>query len=241
MKELIENIKSIQNEIWWRTLSYILSAFFLIPNITMVMFLIYMGEYDFFSYDFFYEGIFGMKLFFLTTSLFLLITSISLFSFVLLFSAKCNGEKIECKLWFGSVSLTLLSVFFLFFGFNYDVDIKRVVFVIVLCLAIISHVSILIYHTVKRQFISLGVIAFVIIYLSTVFPSQSSGVISIGLRAFGVGGDLPITISNAQSGALTTGKLKLISPKFIYFIPSEAKGVASYSMSSVGYYIVEKN
>lgn len=93
MYVIIDKIKNVPTEIWWKTLSYILSTFFLVPNITMIMFLIYMAEYNFFSYDFFTEGVFGMKLFFVTTSLFLVITSLAVFSPVLLIIGKIKKTK----------------------------------------------------------------------------------------------------------------------------------------------------
>jgi hypothetical protein len=88
----LRNLKSIPDEFWWRSLSYLLSAL-LLPNITLVMLLIYMAEHNFFSYDFISEGIFGMKLFFLTTTAMLIVTSLSLFNPVLIIVARKNTRN----------------------------------------------------------------------------------------------------------------------------------------------------
>ena len=238
--DLLTKIKSVPNEIWWRTLSYILSAFFLVPNITMIMFLIYMGEYDFFSYDFFTEGVFGMKLFFVTTAFFLFISSLAIFSPVLLIVGKIKKKQIDKQLIALSILFTLITWSLLILELISGADTTRILFVLGMCTVIIAHISVLIYFKARAQFISLGAITFCIVFMSFNWPAQSSKVISIGLQAFGVGGDLPITITNAQSGVITKGKLKLISPKFIYFTPSTEKGVATYSLSNVGYYVVDK-
>lgn len=120
-------------------------------------------------------------------------------------------------------------------------DIARGLFVLGMCAVIILHISVLVFFKAKAQFISLGIITFCIVFMSLNWSAQSSKMISIGLQAFGTGGDLPITITNVQSGTITKGKLKLITPKFIYFTPSTEEGVASYSLSSVGYYVVGEN
>jgi hypothetical protein len=240
MDILITKIKSVQTEVWWRTLSYILSAFFLVPNITMIMFLIYMGEYDFFSYDFFTEGVFGMKLFFVTTAFFLVITSLAVFSPVLLIVGKIKQKKIDKQFYVISFFFTIITWLLLIVKAFSGGDIPKALFILGMCAVIIAHISVLMFFKAKAQFISLGAITFCIVFMSLNWPTQSSKVISIGLQAFGSGGDLPITITNAQSGIITKGKLKLISPKFIYFTPSMEEGVASYSLSNVGYYVVGK-
>lgn len=237
-EEVINKIKSVPSEIWWRVLSYILSTFFLVPNITLMMFLIYMAEHNFFSYDFFIEGIFGMKLFFLTTVILLLITAFIIYSPLLLYFAKRKGKCIEKYIfwiaWITSGATWLLLISRVILGS----DLARMIFIVAICAFIILHVSILIFYNAKEQFISLSVVTISIVFLSFNFPAQSSQAISIGLQAFGVGGDLPITITSAQSGVMTKGKLKLITPKNIYFTPEGETGVATYSLPNVDYYIV---
>lgn len=237
---LIDKVKGLPKEVWWKLLSYLISAFIFVPNITMYLFLIYMAEYNFFSYDFFIDGIFGMKLFFLTTSIFLIFTSVVIYGPALLYQAKKNGVVIGNKTFFVSCLITFIILLTLTIMFVNEGDYKRALFVLAICGLIIIHLSILLFYKAKSQFISLVMITFGIFFLSFNYSEQSAQTISIGLKTFGVGGDLPITITDAQSGNKTEGKLKLISPNNIYFTPDNNEGIATYSLSNVGWYVVGK-
>ncbi len=238
LEEVIDRIKSVPSETWWRCFSYVLSAFFLVPNITLLMFLIYMAEHNFFSYDFFIEGVFGMKLFFLTTVIFLLLTALVIYSPILLYLAKRNGKSVEKYMYWVAGLTSGLTWLILIVKALAGSDLGKMAFIIFICAFIIGHVSILIFYNAKAQFISLAGVTISIVFLSFNFPVQSSQAISIGLQAFGVGGGLPITITSAQSGVMTKGELKLITPKNIYFSPEGEIGVATYSLPNVGYYVV---
>jgi len=244
IEKIVNKVKSIPTEFWWRGLSYILSTLFFVPNITLIMFLIYMGEHNFFSYDFFIEGVFGMKLFFLTTAIFLFITAIIIYSpiFLALAIKKAKKDKKIPK----SACLTVFFVsgltwFMIIYKAYNGADLYRMAFILGICFFIAGHLATLIFHNAKTQFISLFAVTAGIIFFSVNYPAQSSKAISIGLQAYGVGGDLPISITNSQSEAIIKGKLKLITPKNIYFSPENGGGVATYSLNNVSYYVVGKN
>jgi len=237
---IVERIKTIPHETWWKSLSYILSSFFLVPNITMAMFLIYMGEYNFFSYDFFSDGIFGMKWFFLTTSFLMTVGALAIFSPVLILVGKIKKAKIDVSLCVMSMLFSLISWYLIILSITEGKDLPRIGYALAICFIIIAHVSVLLFFRAKLQFISLGVIAIGIVFISFNWSAQSAQVMSLGLKAFGVGGDLGIKITSAQSGMVTSGRLKLITPKYIYFTPTEGTGVATYSLSDVRYYIVDE-
>ncbi len=240
IEKIIKRFMDVPSEIWWRSLSYVLSAFFLVPNITLIMFLIYMAEHNFFSYDLIIDGIFGMKLFFMTTVLMLIFMAVILYSPILIFFARKKAIKIDKSVYW-SAGLSSVTTWLIFVGTSLSSgDSGKVVFAFLICTLIIIHIIILLFYKARAQFISLAGITFSVIFLSINFPVQSSKVISIGLQVFGVGGDLPVTISSAQSGSRKKGKLKLITPKNIYFSPEDEDGVATYSLSNVGYYIVGK-
>ena len=105
MKTVFCFFKGKSEEFWWRILSSLFSVFIVVPNIALLIFLVYMAEYDFFSYDFFVEGIFAMKWFFITTVIFISVLSIVIYSPLLLY---CLYKKRG----FNSKWLWLCSVFF---------------------------------------------------------------------------------------------------------------------------------
>lgn len=236
-----EKFKSIPKEYFWRSLSYLVNAFLFLPNITLLMFIIYMGEHNFFSYDFINEGIFGMKLFFFTTTLFLLLSSIVLYSPIFFYFAKQTGHKIDSSSKIIIFIVTLITWVTIGFNISSGSDYGRAIFILTLCAIMAFHISILFFLKAKSQFISLLFVTTSIIFISVNFPTQASQAISIGLKSYGVGGNLPISIKNSQSGAITNGKLKLITPKNIYFSPDNIAGIATYSLNSVSYYIVDEN
>lgn len=235
---IIERIGSIPLEVWWKGLSYVLSAFFFIPNITLIMFLIYMGEHDFFSYDFFTEGAFGMEWFFLATALALFGMSILIYSPLLLIFAKKTGKHVKkSSYWIVAFISGIIWLGLIYKACNGE-DLYHMAFVLGVCILLMIHLITLIYYNARKQFISLFLITTSIILLSVTYPTQASKVMSIGLQAYGVGGDLPISITNAQSGTMAKGKLKLITPKHIYFSPDKEGGIATYSLNNVSYYVV---
>ena len=236
IKHLI-NLKSVPDEFWWRSLSYLLSAL-LLPNITLVMFLIYMAEHNFFSYDFISEGIFGMKLFFLTTTAMLIVTSLSLFNPVLIIVARKKHKKLHWGFVVAGILLSAISWLVVAINIIQSENLTRILFLIGICVALIVHMSVLAFCMARQQLISLGATSFFVIYLSLMNPTQAAQAMSTGLRVYGSGGDLPITIYSSNSGAVTSGKLLLITPNTIRFIPDDNSGVATYLLSNVSHYVV---
>ena len=88
-----ELYKEKPEELIARIVSYFASSLIL-PNIIFLLFLTYMSHNNFFSYDFFVEGIFGMKLFFLMTIVFIftfsLFLSSGIISIICIKEKKCN-------------------------------------------------------------------------------------------------------------------------------------------------------
>lgn len=239
--ELWKKARNIPSEFWWRSLSFFLSAFILVPNITLLMFLIYMAEFDFFSYDFFIEGVFGMKLFFITTVMFLVIGSFVFYGPLFIFFAKRRNHKVDGHIIFIFGFVSAFSWLLMIVDSVSSGDYQRMLFISLLCLLIAGHLITLIFYESKKQFISLATVSSTVVFLSINFSPQAAQVVSIGLKAFGSGGDLPISITNAQSGNETKGKLKLITPKNIYFTPDSGSGVATYPLMNISYYVVDGN
>ena len=53
---------ALMKEVFWRALSFIISSTFL-SLLPVTLFIVHMHHYEYFSYDFFDKGLFGMKAF----------------------------------------------------------------------------------------------------------------------------------------------------------------------------------
>lgn len=239
MLETLKYFRDKPKEFWWKALSYIVSSFILVPNIAMLLFLVYMAEYNFFSYDFFLDGVFGMKWFFITTVLFLVVTASILYSPMIFFFLY---KKKNIVIWPLFIIYGLLSVLFWLFvvisvysGSNPE----RVMFVVVICFFISVHLITLTCYNAKAQFVSMGTLIVIIVFSAFNYSSQVAEVVSIGLKSFGVGGDLPIFVIDDKSGTKHYGKLKLITPQNIYMMIDESNNLSVYSINHVVSYTVK--
>ena len=205
IKDLVEKVSDSPSEYFWKFLSIIVSSFVFIPNIMIVMFLVYMAEVGFFSYDFFIDGLFGMKWFFRTTAFFLIVLSIiTCGPIILILRYKKNAqENNRITFYFSLLSVSLVSFliwFMIIYRAWYLKDTEYMMFLLLICLCMSIHFSTLWLCSAKTQFKSLLAITALIIFSSLNYPTQAAKVTSIGLRIFGVGGGLPITIISEQTG-----------------------------------------
>lgn len=222
----------------YRGLTFALSMFVLMPSITILMFAVYMSEHDFFSYDFFVDGIFGMKLFFITTILLLTITSFGVFGFVLIIFSKLKKKPIDKFSATAIVIINLLMDLIIFIGLSNGAEYERMIFVFILSLAIIIHISILLYCSAQAGLISLCTICLIALLICINSPKQASNILGMGLKSFCAGGGIPIEISHSESHIIKKGKLKLITPRNIYFTPENKKGVAVFPISNLNYFYI---
>ena len=237
-ENLLGKISSVPKELWWRVLSYFMSAFIFVPNIALFMFLIYMAEYNFFSYDFFSDGIFGMKLFFFTTMFILIMASVIFFSPILLYVGKKKGREVDMTSFvFSIVSSIIIWLIFILKVIEAE-DRSQIAFIMLICVFIAIHIGTLLFYRAKIQLASMVVISSLVIIFSLGNSASASKVVSIGLKAYGMGGDLPITITSSQNSLISKGSLKLITPNFIVFEPEGQKGVSTYSLSNISHYKV---
>ncbi|AOY46081.1 hypothetical protein ACPF3S_002825 [Vibrio cholerae] len=237
--DVVDFFKNKTQEFWWKVLSYLVSTFVLVPNVAMMLFLVYMAEYNFFSYDFFLEGVFGMKWFFLTTVLFLIVTASILYSPMIFWFLYKKRNLTMWPLWL------MYGLFFVGFWvyagilIYSDVNPARVIFVAAICLFVAIHVIVLTCYSAKAQFISMAALIFAIVYSSLNYSAQVAEVVSIGLKAFGVGGDLPIVVKGGKNDFEVSGKLKLITPQNIYMVNESGSNLLVYSLSHVSSYSIK--
>ncbi|HAS6363964.1 TPA: hypothetical protein RQJ98_004230 [Vibrio vulnificus] len=238
MNSVLGVIKGASKEFWWRLLSYFLSVFVVVPNIALLIFLVYMAEYNFFSYDFFIDGIFAMKWFFITTVLFIAVTSVLIYSPVLLWFIRKKRGVSSKLLW---IFFSLISAVFWWIAIcsiSTGSDAERVIFVLFICIFTCAHIVTLTCYPAKNQFISLAVLISVVVFSCFNYPTQVAQIASIGLKSFGVGGDVSISFMDAESSRKITGKLKLLTPENVYMQTSNSDDISVYSLSAISSYIV---
>jgi len=237
--ELVEFFRNKPKEFWWKGLSYLVSTFVLVPNIAMLLFLVYMAEYNFFSYDFFLEGVFGMKWFFITTIIFLVVTASVFYSPMIFLFLYKKRNVVVWPLW---IIYGILSVVFWGYAGNLvfsGSSPERVIFLVAICFVISVHLVTLTCYDAKTQFFSMGSLIVVIVFSSFNYSRQVAEIVSIGLKSFGVGGDLSVVVKDDKSGAESSGKLKLITPQNIYMIADDSNNLSVYSLNHVASYTIK--
>ncbi len=225
-------------ELLARLVSYFISSLIL-PNIVLILFLVYMSHNNFFSYDFFSEGIFGMKMFFLTTIVFIFVMSLALFSGIILFfcikKEKCNLKD----------SLIFYIINFLFLLLIILSVIEKIIvwewalYIIIISILVNIHISMLLFYRARHQFISFISFIFFGFMLTTQFSEETARLLSIGLKTFGAGGGIDITLTTDQNST-TSGKLLLLSPKIVYLKSNDRNGTYIYPIDKLSNIYVGK-
>ena len=228
---MFDEVLKEKQEILFRVLSIALSSLFL-ANIPLLLFLIYMGHYGFFSYDFFSEGVFGLKVFFFLTSVLVLITSLALFWWIVPLVEKWKKGKFKILPFIGIVIFNLFFLFILIVSFPRNGDYFRIMYICAIGFFISLHFSFLLHAKPSDQFRSLIVVIFIITFMSLHLREQASSVLSIGLQNFGVGGDIEVVLlPEIASEEKLEGKLLLLSPKNIYIKLGESNEISTIDRS----------
>jgi hypothetical protein len=96
------------------------------------------------------------------------------------------------------------------------------------------HIASLISTPPSWQIRSFKAMVFVLISLCVIAPSQFIQILKAGLRAYGVGGGVPVVVeSQTDHKTPIQGELLLLSPNFAYLKPKGEKNVLIIPISSV--------
>ncbi len=239
---IIEKIKKLYKEdpkeLIARIISYFVSSLIL-PNIIFLLFLIYMSYNNFFSYDFFTEGIFGMKLFFLMTIVFVFTFSLFLSSGII--SMICIKEK-KCE-WKDNTFVFIINVllYLIIISGAYEniIPWSSAIYIILISIIINIHLSMLIFYNAEIQLFSFGIFIIFTFFLTTQFSAETSRLVSIGLKTFGSGGEIE-TIITTNNGVSIKGKLLLITPQNIYLKPVDKNGTIIYPIKNLSNIYIKK-
>ncbi|MFO3706966.1 hypothetical protein ACI6Q5_18800 [Xanthomonas codiaei] len=183
-----------------------------------MLFVILMSEYDFFSYDMFRLGGFGMTVFYATAELMLIVMSMALFGiFVPLTACLKKGRKPWSELIFflivNSFCWLLLSVKF----FNNGWQTERHLLPLIVAALTALYISAALHASRRFKIRSAIAMIAVLTSFAVFYPKDMVGLLANGLRAYGVGGELPVQIVY-ENGTTTKGKLVFLSPENAYVL-----------------------
>lgn len=262
-KNTLPSAKDIKNKvdayvpihIQWRIASVFLSLV-TTATVPILLFIAYMNVHNFFSYDFFIEGLFGMKIFLISTLLLLMVGAVAIWGSPLIFLLRKKNNiasKIlnnENKLLFYILSIMSLLLWFVIIFIIYNIfsakvfdalKLTNMIFMLVMMLFLAIHIGAF-FFSAKHQFFSSIVLLTLLLFSVLNMPEQVSQQVTLGLKVFGVGGDLPITIKIINPKTEIHGKVKLITPKNIYFSPEGMEHItATYPISNVDYYEIDNS
>jgi len=211
--------------VFWRAVSFLISSIYF-ANLPVILFLVYMHEHRFFSYDFFEKGVFGMKVFFLLFVVMILITSLGLFAFVI----PLIGWKAKKRLDVGDLIGALLVSLFMWvvaiatYISAESVNLERLGYVSTVSLLVAFHVGVLLYCKPRTQFISWLLFATLSLVLTFKMEAAVANVVGTALNGFGSGGNICVVVN--ANGQEMRGTALMVSPEYIYFRQGGGSSIA---------------
>ena len=239
----IINLTGWTKETVLKLLLWLLSILF-IWFFPKLLFLIYMGNEGFFSYDFFENGQFGLRVFFSASELMLIAASLAMFGIVLPIVQKQTTGKSD---WFLFVIFGLMNFLLLITLTTTAISSKNdewlsVLTIVAVAFFICLHISYLIWKPPSKQIRSFLALIFVVFSLSTVVSTQFSTALKLGLRYFGAGGGITVTIQDRE-GKLSPpakGELVLLSPEYAYVRVNSERKITVFPLNAALFITVEK-
>ncbi|PPU43519.1 hypothetical protein XarbCFBP7697_19960 [Xanthomonas arboricola] len=183
-----------------------------------MLFIILMSEHDFFSYDIFEVGGFGMMVFYATTELMIILSGLMLFGFFIPLAARMKTGRTP---WSDLRPILVLNIFcWLALAtviFDRGWKTEQHFFPLVLSALAALYISAAL-HAPRRLKIrsAIGLIGIMVLF-AAIYPKPMVDLLAKGLRAYGVGGEIPVQIVY-QDGEKTRGKLVFLSPENAYVI-----------------------
>lgn len=221
-----------ENPIIFTYISWVLSSLFF-AFLPIILFVIFMNDESFFSYDFFTNGLFGMKIFFLFSLTIVVFSSLMLFCvFVLLIEnfykkTKINDEndtnsnknQLNDKKtisWVLFINVFSHALFIMVFS-NLD-KLGFYLYLASIGFFISFHIGMILYAKSQHKLVSLVILIPMVIVISITLGKHTSQIIKIGLKQYGVGGDVEIIIQpKFNDNNKIRGKLVLLSPNRIFY------------------------
>ncbi len=229
---IFEKLNTLSKETFYKILTFILSSILYTSVLPIMMFIIYMKESMFFSYDFFMNGLFGLNTFFFFIILMILTYSIfitsSLFFIIEIFIKKRKlkmrlfsflkneyKEKIIIFLATFSVNVLFIAIFISAFWNNNEL-LSYFIYLSLICIILTIHFSNVLYAEAKYGFISL-LISFSFITLVGILNIQKTAdLVKYGLEQFSSAGNDVKLININNNNIIFEGEVLLLSPENIF-------------------------
>lgn len=201
----------------------------------LYLFVIYMHQNKFFSYDFFVDGVFGLNTFAVATAILLTSMSLYLYGFILFAKLGIQDKKYNGKNRYRTITWIFLLVSVLMHYFLLRISISEnkpylILWVIEISVIFCTFFYSLVGHGLKRNIQNwVSPILFICASIILPFTNQdaTSEVVSMILRNFNMGGGQNIQIEERQNNNKElldgAGKLILLTPKNAYIRNDEGK------------------
>ncbi|QYJ93265.1 hypothetical protein [Shewanella spartinae] len=199
------------------------------------LFIIYMHENSFFSYDFFVEGIFGLNTFIVAAAILVIFMSLYFYGFFLFLKLGIQQQKEEGRNGYRFITWMFILVSVLIHVMFFELSLANDKPYLVLWLMGISAMFCAFFysfvgHGFKKNLQNwLSPILFIAASIFLPFFNQdvTSEVVSMGLRSFNMGGGKSIQIvdksQNKKAAFEVAGRLILLTPKNAYINSGDNK------------------
>lgn len=207
-------------EVGYRLLSALLSfGFFALYS--QVVFILFMGNEGFFSYDMLVNGSVGIGVFFFATELTLVTFAIAALGVLIPLFRWIFRRSVN---WFHVTVLGLVNLYVILriagaiIKSSQYWTVWAVVFGVSLIVCV--QLSALIHGTAKDSLRSLALVLFSLVSMTALAPTQTVALLEFGLKHFGVGGNVPVTLKLEHPAEAKTvdGRLVFLSPENAYVV-----------------------
>lgn len=190
------------------------------------LFLIYMHEARFFSYDFFVDGVFGLNTFVAASAILLTFISLYFYGFLLFLKLGLKQEKHEGKNEFRFLAWTAVVVSWVVHYLLLEITLSAgkpqlffwlIGISLVFCMFFYSLVGHSLKHSLQNWISPILFVA-ATIFLPFLFRDATAEAVAMGLRSFNMGGGQIVQVydQSKDSESAISGRLILLTPKNIY-------------------------
>lgn len=172
-----------------------------------------------------------MKLFVLAMVIGLVITTFALFGSGILLYAKRKGSDIPWYVLAVAAFLNLLFLALVATSLFNPAGRDFALFVILVALYLAVYFGVFFFARMKAKVLLIVSLFFVTFGVIAASPDSSAKLLGNGLRTFGVGGEIPIEVFSDDG--VVTGKLILLTPKYVYFKEEPAGQLSFQALDKV--------
>jgi len=225
--------KLTPSSLLFRIVNFLLTSF-LMSIYAYVPFILYMSEYNFYSYDFFTtEGLFAINVFLFIIVSFIFAISITLtlglvkyfYDYILMkngITDGSNSKEFKFITIANFIFLLIVIIMFIFLEDKNNEALYTILFFYILSFLVSFQMIISFSLSAKAKYVLLSTILIYMFILPVLFinnQKQVATLVSISLKKFGVGGGINVEVYDkrfSENEKKNKGKLIFLSPKNIY-------------------------